>query len=274
LTGAAPRLEAPTNEEDPRPDTAWWGVHAARYAFAVRNLEFTRLLDVACGSGYGLSMLAAEHQQVIGVDVDRDALRSASQAAPVLAADGCALPFDDGTFDAISSFETIEHLDHRDAFLAELARVLAPDGTLVLSTPNAVYTQPVNGRPRNPFHVFEYTPEELLAALRRHFGDVRMLGQEIDPRFSISPFWDDQQKLPKPPLAQARLLVWRVLNKVPPGKRDVISNLLWGHPLFPAENDYVFSEELVPTARVLVALATAPRAAPLDVSDPSDRSMA
>jgi SAM-dependent methyltransferase len=257
-SGQAPRLDAPANEEDPRPDSPWWGVHAARYRFASRNVEFARLLDIACGSGYGVAMLSAGGW-VVGVDVDPGALRSARDAGPVLAADGCRLPFPDAAFDAVVTLETIEHLQDRDAFLSELLRVLAPGGSLVLSTPNALYTRPVDGRPRNPFHVFEYTPEELLAALGR-FDDVRLQGQSMNARFTMSPFWDDQRRLPRTPRAQARLFVWRVLDKLPAGPRDRLSGLIWHHRLYPTEDDYVFSEdeEALRTAPVLVVTATAP----------------
>ena len=256
-SGAAPRLEAPASEEDPRPDSAWWGIHAARYRFASRTLRFRRLLDVACGSGYGVSMLSSKGW-VVGVDVDEEALRSARQAGPVVASDGCRLPFLDGAFDAVVTLETIEHLEHRDEFLAELARVLEPGGSLVLSTPNALYTRPVNGRPHNPFHVFEYTPDQLLRAVRG-FDDVRMYGQSLSSRFVISPFWDDQCRLPRTPRAQARLGLWRVLNKLPAGPRDGLSRLVWRHPLYPGEDDYTFSEDTLDTAPVLVVTAKAPQ---------------
>jgi SAM-dependent methyltransferase len=256
VPGAAPRLEAPANEEDPRPDSPWWGVHAARYRFASENLEFTRLLDIACGSGYGVAMLSSGGW-VVGVDLDRDALRSARDAGPVLAADGCRLPFPDDAFDAVVTFETIEHLDQRDAFLTELLRVLVPGGSFVLSTPNALYSRPVDGRPRNPFHVFEYAPEQLSSALDR-FDDVCLQGQCISDRFAISPFEDDQRRLPGTVRTRARLLVWRILNKMPAAARDRMSTMLWGHPLYPTENDYVFSQEAIETAPVLVVTAKAP----------------
>ena len=75
------------------------------------------------------------------------------------------MPFADESFDGVTSFETLEHLHERSQFLAELRRVLRPGGSLVLSTPNASYTKPVNGKPSNPFHIFEYTPLELRAEL-------------------------------------------------------------------------------------------------------------
>lgn len=257
---AVPRLDAPAGEHDPQPDTAWWGVHAARYRFALPHVRGKRVLDIACGTGYGMRILSSAAQTVIGADVDFTAARAARDAGPVVVASGTALPFRTSAFEVVTTFETIEHLEQREPFLAELTRVLVPGGGLVLSTPNAWYTRPVNGRPRNPFHVFEYTAEELDAEVKRQFGEVEMLGQQISDRFRISPFWDDQQRLPKTPRVRARLVLWRILNRLPAQPRDVASRALWGHPLFPGADDYTFTTDAVPTAPVLVVLAKNSRA--------------
>ena len=236
-------------------------MHAARYAFGTKHVTGHRVLDIACGTGYGLRILSSPARTVIGVDLDFTAARSALDAGPVVVAKGAALPFRTSAFDAVTSFETIEHLEHRAEFLAELGRVLVPGGRLVLSTPNACYTRPVNGRPRNPFHVFEYVPEELDQEVKRYFGDVEVLGQELSPRVKISPFWDDQQRLSRTPRTRARLLLWRVLNRLPARVRDAVSQAVWGHPLYPGPADYTFTTGAVRTAPVLVVVATNARRA-------------
>jgi SAM-dependent methyltransferase len=255
------RLDAPAGEHAPQPDSAWWGVHAARYGFGAERVAGHRVLDIASGTGYGMRILSSTARTVVGVDLDFVAARSARDAGPVVVAKGTALPFRTSAFDAVTSFETIEHLEERAPFLAELTRVLVPRGGLVLSTPNAWYTRPVNGRPRNPFHVFEYTPEELDLEIRRYFGDVEMLGQAISRRFRISPFWDDQQRLSRTPTTQARLMLWRVLNRLPARARDTVSRAVWGHPLYPGAKDYTFTTEAVTTAPVLVVTARSSRTA-------------
>jgi SAM-dependent methyltransferase len=230
-------------------------VHAARYEFAARTLVGRRVLDVACGTGYGLEILSTFGRSTFGVDADTEALRQASRHGSALAADGGALPFADQTFDAVTSFETLEHLQHRERFVAELARVLRRDGTLMLSTPNANYTRPVDGRPRNPHHIHEYEPDELRTALEKEFGDVKMLGQVISPRFAVSPFQEDQQRLQRTPRTSARVLYWRVLNRLPEKPRDRVSYLTWGHPLYPTEHDYDFVDTKIDSAPVLVVVA-------------------
>src|SRR5258706_9966452 len=105
----------------------WWGVHASRYLFAAPMIRGRRVLDIACGTGYGLEILAAEARAVVGVDADWEAVRVAVRGphAPraIVLGDGARLPFPPATFDAITSFETLEHLERPDGFLAELARL-------------------------------------------------------------------------------------------------------------------------------------------------------
>lgn len=236
----------------------YWGEHTARYAFALPLVHNRAVLDIACGTGYGLSILKAQARYVAGVDVDLGAAKEAGKECGgncfVLLADGTQLPFDDESFDVVTSFETLEHLHQRCLFLSELKRVLKPGGLLVLSTPNANYTRPVNGKPANPFHVFEYKPEELKAELESHFIVQKFLGQTLDEKFGIPPFWDAQRRLPKDVTVQTRLFFWRVMNKLPLALRESLSEMLWGRPFYPTERDYNFMAETVAEAPVLLAV--------------------
>lgn len=254
-----PRLETSIESEK---SSAWYGVHVARYLFAAPYVVDRRTLDIACGTGYGLPVLQERARQVVGAELDMHAAREARTAigdgpAAVIIADGRRLPFADGAFDAITSFETIEHLEERRRFVSELRRVLSPEGICILSTPNANHTQPINGKPRHPYHVHEYMPEELRAELSDYFGEVTMLGQALDERFIIPPFWDEQERLSKNPRMHMHVLLWRALNKVPFKGRDLVSRALWGQPLLPLETDYHFSQSTVSTAPVLVAICRA-----------------
>lgn len=250
-----------TESSAARAPSPWWGVHAARYRFAAPYVTDCRTLDVACGTGYGLPLLRTRARWVVGVDAEWEAVRQARDETTenVLVADGCSLPFAEESFDAVTSFETIEHLERRDEFVAELRRVLTRDGLCILSTPNAHVTLPVNGKPHNPYHVHEYTPEELTATLTRQFAHVELLGQKLDARFVISPFWDDQQRLPRTAKNRAVLFLWRALNKLPFSLKNRLSHALWKRPFFPSETDYHFSHTAVETAPVLVALCHNPR---------------
>ncbi len=236
----------------------YWGEHAARYRFALDHIEGKRVLDIACGTGYGIGLLQTTAAFVWGVDVDPEAARQAisecSDNSSVLLGNGLGLPFADGSFDVITSFETIEHLDERVGFLSELERVLIDDGVLLLSTPNAKYTQPTNGKPTNPFHIHEYTPEELREEVERSFSIEAQLGQTLDIGDGISPFYIDQERLPPNFGIQARLFGWKVMNKLPLSARERLSELLWKKPFYPTEADYAFSERTIDSAPVQVVV--------------------
>src|SRR6185436_14922050 len=90
----------------------YWGEHVARYRFALEHIEDRVVLDIACGTGYGVGLLSREADLVIGVDVDAEAARQAlsecGQNSAVLLGDGICLPFADETFDVVTTFETLE----------------------------------------------------------------------------------------------------------------------------------------------------------------------
>jgi SAM-dependent methyltransferase len=246
------------NQIDAGKRSPYWGEHAARYLFALPSVAGKMVLDIACGTGYGIAILKTRAKHVVGVDVDQGALDEAkgeaSPTASVSFGDGLALPFADESFDVVTSFETLEHLHQRIAFLSELKRVLRSGGLLILSTPNANYTQPVDGKPTNPFHIFEYRPEELKAELAGLFDVVTFQGQSLNSNIQISPFYDAQARLPKNISFQTKLFAWKVMNKMPFRIREGVSDLIWKKPFYPTESDYEFSEESIETAPVLVAV--------------------
>ena len=175
----------------------YWGEHAARYVFALPFVEGKKVLDIACGTGYGIALLRSRAAQVIGVDIDPAAAANAKAEcgtnSAVLLGNGIGLPFADETFDVVTSFETLEHLHERSAFVAELSRVIRRGGKLLLSTPNSAYTMPVNGKPSNPFHIHEYSVPELRAELENKFTIERLLGQTLPASTGIPPFYDAQR---------------------------------------------------------------------------------
>lgn len=240
----------------------YWGEHTARYSFALPHVKNKDVLDIACGTGYGLAFLKRVSKTVTGVDVDFEAASESlnecdGKKTRVLLGDGTNLPFKDDTFDVVTSFETIEHLHNRIGFLAELRRILKENGKLLLSTPNANYTRPVNGKPTNPFHIFEYEPDELRLELENHFVIEDFLGQTLDSSITIPPFQDAQNRLSRDFSTQAKLFGWRVFNKIPLNLRENLSQKIWSRPFYPTENDYCFISDTVETAPVLVAVCKA-----------------
>ena len=169
--------------------------HWHRYAFARRYAAGKRVLDVACGEGYGSALLAGVAGAVTGIDIDAGAIAHARQSYAALAnisfAEGSAsmLPLADASVDVVVSFETIEHLPRADQprMLAEIARVLAADGVLVMSAPNPVeYSSARNYR--NPFHLHEPDRAELAALLGGAFPAQRWFRQR---RYFGSAVWSE-----------------------------------------------------------------------------------
>ena len=150
--------------------------HVHRYAFARRYAAGRRVLDVACGEGYGSAMLAGAAREVVGVDIDAATVAHARAAYASIRnlsfVEGSAakLPVADASVDLVVSFETIEHLDVDDQprMLAEFARVLARGGALVLSAPNRPEYSESRGYV-NPFHRHEHDRAELERLLDAHF---------------------------------------------------------------------------------------------------------
>jgi SAM-dependent methyltransferase len=154
--------------------------HIARYRFASGFVRGKRVLDIACGEGYGSAALtAAGASQVIGIDIAPEVVAHARRKYGVDARVGRAERIDlpDRAFDVVVSFETIEHLTEPTTFLREIARVLSPGGLLILSTPNKQHSQ--GGEGRNPFHEVEMTEDEFRGAMEEVFGTVRYFSQVL-----------------------------------------------------------------------------------------------
>jgi SAM-dependent methyltransferase len=162
-----------------------WLEHWHRYAFALRWARGRRVLDVACGEGYGAALLARGGATVTAVDCSAETLAHArARYGGIL---GLAFEHGDVTdlsnlpdagFDLIVSFETLEHVEAQDAMLAGFRRLLAPGGLLLVSTPDRRVYSDLTGY-RNEFHVRELYRDEFEALLARHFAARRLFGQKL-----------------------------------------------------------------------------------------------
>ncbi len=169
--------------------------HWHRYAFARRFVSGLSVLDVACGEGYGSTLLASGAGSVIGVDISEGAIAHASAAYAGRAnlrfvrGSASSLPVADGAVDVVVSFETIEHLPRADQsrMVAEIGRVLRPDGILILSAPNPVEYSQARGY-INPFHLHEPSREEIDALLVGTFAARRWHRQR---RYYGSALWSE-----------------------------------------------------------------------------------
>jgi len=107
-----------------------WAEHVARYAFAARLATNARVLDIGCGTGYGTAELAQHALSATGIDISDDAIVYAGEHYPLpnarfLAASAVAVPFLPASFDLITAFEVIEHLNSWSELLMEARRNLS-----------------------------------------------------------------------------------------------------------------------------------------------------
>ncbi len=128
-----------------------------------------RVLEIGCGAGGLLRLLAERGAMVSGTEPLADALAFARQRAPaaelVMVGEGPELPFADASFDAVIGQHVLEHLTDLDAAMQEWRRVLRSDGKLAMATPNARYPDPAHFADDDHDHV--YTPPEVTAAAVR-----------------------------------------------------------------------------------------------------------
>jgi len=172
--------------------------HLQRYQFALERVRDRRVLDLACGVGYGSFVLSQTATSCLGIDLSPAAIsyaearyrranltyRIGDAAAPVAAA---------GSIDAVVSFETIEHLADPRALVAHAHRVLSPRGLLIVSAPNALqFSRAAEPRP-NEFHLSEPSYEEIV--------------DWLSPWFSIREEWEQAPVLPT--LSHGAYAEWR-----------------------------------------------------------------
>lgn len=161
-----------------------WYEHFHRYAFAAPLARGKRVLDAACGEGYGAALVAGQAASVLGLDVSAQAVEHARRryVLPQLRfeqADVTALEhLPAASFDLILSFETLEHLQAQETMLRGFARLLAPGGLLLVSTPDK---RNYSDLPQfhNEHHVRELYREEFEALLAEVFPYRRLFAHKL-----------------------------------------------------------------------------------------------
>jgi SAM-dependent methyltransferase len=161
-------------------------IHRKAYLRAAEMADGSDVLDLGCNNGYGTRTIAQRCNRIVGIDVSRQAIEAAisTHAKPNIEyrlVDGGLLPFEDRSFDLVTSFQVIEHVDHVEPYLHEIRRVLRDAGKVVFTTPNRCIRLDPGQRPWNPFHVREYDPATLDQALREVFPHVLIEGLFASP---------------------------------------------------------------------------------------------
>ena len=139
------------------------------------------VLEAGTGEGYGASFLSLAGLKMTGLDIDQPAVEHAnakygSENCHYLLYGGSKMPFEDLTFDAVISFQVIEHIMEDRNYISEIHRVLKPGGSLMINTPNRTNRLKPGQKPFNPFHVREYASSEFEEVLKSSFQEVKVLG--------------------------------------------------------------------------------------------------
>jgi SAM-dependent methyltransferase len=151
------------------------GENVKRYIWVADLVKGMDILDAGCGSGYGTHYLSQFTKTIVGVDTDKDALEIARRTYPNVRCefgDVEDLHFSDKSFDAVISFEVIEHLRNPHRYLLELKRI-AKDFA-ILSTPSLEHKRLLyeRGLCRNLHHMHEYLVPELEVLLSGYFSQL------------------------------------------------------------------------------------------------------
>jgi SAM-dependent methyltransferase len=159
----------------------WYRRHLAVYEWIGARVIGKRVLDMACGEGYGSEVLSRGAAAVVGVDANPEAheharLRYTRQNLTFER--GLVETFGEpGSFDAVVFLQTIEHVQDPAAALAHFRSLLAGGGVAYVSTPNLLTLAPPGAaKSDNPWHVKEYRAAEFEGLCRGVFGHVQMLG--------------------------------------------------------------------------------------------------
>jgi len=157
----------------------WFRRHLVVYEWIARRAYGRRIVDLACGEGYGSAVLARSAASVVGVDANPEAF----EHARLKYTDGRVrfernmLELWTGDVDCVVFLQTIEHVQDPDAVMAHIRELIGPRGVAYVSTPNVLTLAPQGAeRSGNPWHVREYHEAEYHALCARHFRSVDILG--------------------------------------------------------------------------------------------------
>jgi ubiquinone/menaquinone biosynthesis C-methylase UbiE len=159
--------------------------HFAAYRAALPFCVGKRVLDVGCGTGYGAFLLASvAGGRVVGLEIDAPALAYAQETYPhsqlhFQVGDALALPFAPASFDFVFSAQVIEHVANPQAFLAEIRRVLSPNGLCLIATPNRQLFSPTSEllpTSTNPHHLNEMDWQTFHTVTQAIFATTRFAG--------------------------------------------------------------------------------------------------
>ena len=166
------------------------------YEFAKPLISGKKVLDVGCGLAYGTALMAETAFSIMGIDYDESTITENIKrynTTPNLKfrqAEIPPLPFADQSFDVVTAFQFIEHIHPRKEFIKECLRVLIPGGVLLVTTPNVK-----KSLSRNPFHIHEYTFDEMRSEVSSFTGNFDLHG--LNGNETVNSYYSENGKFVK-----------------------------------------------------------------------------
>ena len=157
----------------------WYRRHLVVYEWIAERVAGRRVVDMACGEGYGSDVLAGAAASVVGVDANLEAHEHARlrYTRPNLRFERDLVESFAEPCDAVVFLQTIEHVEDAGAILEHFKSMLEPGGLVFVSTPNLLTLAPPGAeKSDNPWHVKEYREEEFRELCESHFERVELLG--------------------------------------------------------------------------------------------------
>lgn len=155
----------------------WFQRHLIVYEWIAARTAGQRVVDMACGEGYGADLLARSAAEVVGVDANPEAYEHARlrYQRPNLRFERALVEQFAQPCDAVSFLQTIEHVQEPGALLEHFRSLVGPRGVVYVSTPNLLtLAEPGQEKSINPWHVKEYRASEFRALCEEHFGSVEL----------------------------------------------------------------------------------------------------
>lgn len=221
------------------PDYCVYLMHKKAYLEAAARFAGQAVLDCGCNVGYGTAIMAGSAESVVGIDLNEAAIQRAKATYPELdfkLTDGSSIPFDDASFEAVVSFQVIEHVGDYESYLSEIRRVLRPGGIALFTTPNRAIRLEPGMKPWNEFHVTEFTADQLSSLLAQYFKDVTVHGMFGVPG-NDAVYRVEFERCQRHLAANKKLFGFRpLLRRVLPSRlRSAMRKSAKGDPLTPAE---------------------------------------